>query len=288
MKERIKKHVDQLFTDIYDTRQLRELKEEICSNLLEKVNDYVSMGENQDEAFHKAVSNLGDMSELIQSLKQISEAKQKGEPMKPVPLDREHIIGYITASAFTLAGLLTGGILYLGNKDLILALIVLIPFFIVALPLYVYFGLTQETEVDYGMSKKRARLYSLAFEILLIGAGAAGSVYLNGQKLYLVLAAFAPFVIGSAVLFIYLGLTEKSRRKMDSQWEKQWVEYYKNPQMAMVRGMISGILWILAFTAFIVGGFSWSWKYSWISLILATVMEMVIEAIFVSKRKNNG
>lgn len=40
-----------------------------------------------------------------------------------------------------------------------------------------------------------------------------------------------PFAVISVIAYIYLGLTEKSRRKMGSDWEKQWLEYYSNPQM---------------------------------------------------------
>ena len=36
MRRKIKKYIDNLFEDIYETHQLRELKEEIASNLLEK------------------------------------------------------------------------------------------------------------------------------------------------------------------------------------------------------------------------------------------------------------
>lgn len=57
MKEQIKKYVDNLFADIYETKQLKELKEEISANLLEKVNDFVKKGSSEDTAFKNAVSN---------------------------------------------------------------------------------------------------------------------------------------------------------------------------------------------------------------------------------------
>jgi hypothetical protein len=84
-----------------------------------------------------------------------------------------------------------------------------------------------------------------------------------------------------------LGLTEKSRRKMDSDWEKQWIDYYSDPQSAIARGSISGALWIFSIAAFFFIGFTWGWRYSWIVFVAAVGCEPLIEAYFASKRKHN-
>lgn len=287
MKDRIKKHVDNLFSDIYETKQLRELKEEISVNLLEKINDFISKGDNADTAFKRAVSNLGDMSELVGSLKKASEAKFNEDMFKSLPIDKKHVIGYVAASVSLLFGLMVGGIVYLQQKELLTALAYLIPFILVAAPIFIYFGLTQETRHDYGMNSKRALAYSVASEILLLGAAASGIEYFQGQRLIPILFTLMPFVIVSAIVFIYLGLTEKSRRKMDSEWEKQWINYYSNPQTATVRGGISGALWIFSIAAFFFIGFTWSWKYSWIVFIVAVGCEPLIEAYFASRGKSD-
>jgi uncharacterized membrane protein YbhN (UPF0104 family) len=137
------------------------------------------------------------------------------------------------------------------------------------------------------MSNKRAFSYSIAAEVLLFGIFATGIVYYAGQKPFIVLSTFMPFAIASAIVFIYLGLTEKSRRKMDSEWEKHWVEYYSNPQTATLRGSISGALWIFAIAAFFLVAFNLGWKYSWIVFVIATGVELLIEAFFSLKRKSN-
>ena len=99
-----------------------------------------------------------------------------------------------------------------------------------------------------------------------------------------------PFAIPSAVVFIYLGLTEKSRRKacfgIDSEWQKQWIEYYSNPQSMMVRGSMSGALWIFTIAAFFIIGLTLGWKYSWIVFIVAVGVEVLFEALFAAKRKH--
>jgi len=286
MKGKIKEYVDSLFSDIYETKQLKELKEEVSVNLMEKINDYTANGESKESAFEKAKEELGDMSELIESLKKVSSEKKEDNGMNNLGLDRKHILGYLTASTILLFGLMTSGILYLQNKDIERTAIALMPFFIISVALYVYFGLTQETPQDYGMSSKRAIAYSLATALILLGIFAAGFMYFSGEELFTVLATLMPFALPSGVIYIYLGLTEKSRRKMDSAWQKQWVDYYSNPETMMVRGNISGALWIFAIAVFLLVGFLISWKYSWIVFIFAIGFEVLIEAYFSATKKN--
>lgn len=288
MKDNINQYVDSLFSDIHETKQLRELKEEISANLLEKIHDLIARGDNAETAFKNAVSNLGDMSELVGSLKKASEAKLNENMFKPMIIDKEHVIGYVAASICLLLGVMVGGFIYLQQQELTTALTYLSPFILVAAPLFIYFGLTQETQHDYGMSSKRALSYSIASELLLIGVVISGIEYVHGQQPSFILLTLMPFVVIAAILFIYLGLTEKSRRKMDSEWQKEWINYYSDPQSAMVRGGISGALWIFSIAAFFYIGFTAGWKYSWIVLVVAVGCEPLIEAYFASKRKNKN
>lgn len=181
---------------------------------MEKINDFIASGDNAEAAFKKAVSDLGDMSELVGSLKKASEAKFNEDMFKPMPIDKKHVIGYVAASVSLLLGLMVGGFIYLQQKELLTALAYLMPFILVATPIFIYFGLTQETRQDYGMNSKRALSYSVASEIVLLGAVASGIEYFQRQSLSLIFLTLAPFVLVSAVIFIYLGLTEKSRRKV--------------------------------------------------------------------------
>ncbi len=285
MKDKVKKHLDDLFADVYDTKQLRELKEEISANLLEKINDLIAKGNSEDAAIKKAVSSLGDMSELVESLKKASERRLKQDMFDSQPIDRKHVIGYVVASAVLLFGIMLAGIVYLQHKGLWPALGYLMPFILVAAPIYIFMGLTQETTHEYGMNSKRALTYSVASEILLMGAAAAGIEYFLGQRLLLIFSTLMPFVIISAIIFIYLGLTEKSRTKMDSEWVQQWINYYSNPQTAMVHGTLSGALWIFSFAAFFLVAFIWGWKFSWLVFIFAIGFQVLMEAYIAAKKK---
>lgn len=285
MKDKIKRYVDDLFSDIYDTKQLHELKEEVSANLLEKINDFIASGDDREEAFNKAVSGLGDMSELVENLRTASETKFAENIFKSPPLDKVHVIGYVLASAILLFGIMSTGISYFQMNNLMTAVSTLMPFLITSVVLFVFLGLTQETAHDYGMNRKRALAYSLAIGLLLFGVFSTAIVYFNSNELFQVPATLMPFLIPSAVILIYLGLTEKSRRKMDTAWQQQWVNYYSNPQLMMVRGSVSGALWIFSFAAFILIGLALGWKYSWVVFIVAVGCEVLIEAFFAIKRK---
>lgn len=285
MKEKIRKYVDGLFAGIYDTKQLRELKEEVCANLLEKINDYIAGGSSEENAIKKAKAELGDMNELIDSLKKVSIEKMEGNEMNDLGLDRKHILGYVIASAILLFGIMAAGLIYLQNKNISNTISILMPFFIGSTAIYVYFGLTQESPQDYGMSSKRAMAYSLATTIILFGVFAAGYMYFTDNKLFVVVATLMPFLLASTIIYIYLGLTEKSRKKMDSVWQKQWVENYSNPNTLLIRGNLSGALWILSIAAFFFIGFNIGWKYSWIVFVIAVCCELLIEAYFATRGK---
>lgn len=283
MKNKVKKYVDNLFSDIYDTQQLRELKEEVSANLLEKVNDFVLNGFSEEEAFNKGIANLGDMSELVEGLKEASKGVEE-EMFKHQPMDKKHVIGYVVASAILLFGAMTSGIVYLQDKVLLATVGTLMPFLVVSVALFVYLGLTQESSHEYGMNPKRAIIYSLATSGLLFGVLTAGIVYFNGNELFEVLATLMPFALPSILVFIYLGLTEKSRMKMDSHWQKQWIKHYSNPHTMVLRGNISGALWIFSFAAFLLIGFTVGWKYSLIVFVVAIGCEVSIEAFFAARR----
>jgi hypothetical protein len=286
MKDKIKNYVDGLFEDIPDNQQLRELKEEISANLLEKVNDFAAKGNSEEIALNKAVSSLGDMSELVDSLRKASRENGNPDKYRTFPLDKKQVIGYVTASAVFLFGIMVGAIVYLRQRDLVLALTYLTPFILIAAPIFSYFGLIQETGHHYGMNHRRAISYSLAGEVLLLGIIAAGVMFFQRQEPLMIFASFMPFAAISTIAFLYLGLTEKKRRKMGPGWEKQWIEYYSNPQTWAVKGAISGALWIFSIAVFFLISFTWGWKYSWIVFVVAVGLEVLMDAFFAAKKKN--
>ncbi len=69
MNTKIKNYVDVLFSDIPRTKKAIELKEEILSNLSERFDDYLAQGKTEAQAYSLAVSNMGDIDEMLESVK---------------------------------------------------------------------------------------------------------------------------------------------------------------------------------------------------------------------------
>ena len=75
MEKRIRKYIENLFRTFEKKESTIDIQEEMISNLIEKVNDLIDSGLSEDEAFDKAVGNLGTKSEIskIFNFKSITE-----------------------------------------------------------------------------------------------------------------------------------------------------------------------------------------------------------------------
>lgn len=70
MKERIRKHIDGLFKDAPKTRKAMELKEEMIQNTLEKYQDLIGEGYQEEDAYQNVVNSIGDVTELFGELEE--------------------------------------------------------------------------------------------------------------------------------------------------------------------------------------------------------------------------
>lgn len=69
MKEKIRAYVHSYFTDMPNTRRASEVEDEIVANLSDKYDDFVNSGIDESSAYDKVIASIGDLDELISSLK---------------------------------------------------------------------------------------------------------------------------------------------------------------------------------------------------------------------------
>ncbi len=69
MNDRLRKYIDNLFEDAPETKKTVELKEEILQNITDKYYDLLSEGKTEEAAYNIAIASVGDVNELIESLK---------------------------------------------------------------------------------------------------------------------------------------------------------------------------------------------------------------------------
>lgn len=70
MKEKIRRHIDELFTDAPKTRKAIELKEEMTQNTIEKYDDLLSEGYREEDAYQNVIGSIGDVNELFEALEE--------------------------------------------------------------------------------------------------------------------------------------------------------------------------------------------------------------------------
>ena len=69
MENKLRNHIEGLFANAPKTVQAVEIKEEIIANTIQKYHDLISEGKTEEAAFNISIASIGDVSELIASLK---------------------------------------------------------------------------------------------------------------------------------------------------------------------------------------------------------------------------
>lgn len=282
---KVQVYVDRLFQGYDETSELRDFKEEIASNLEERVNELQANGMSNEEAFEKAVAELGDITQIAD---QISREKRNEVISRMymgsrTPLGVKHAIGYALSGGITLFGLVTALITYFSTGEVYTAIAALMPFVVFPVSALVFLGLTQETTRNFPMPWKRALLYGIITGITLFGLNISSMLYfMEGRPMQAVLGTLIPFVIPGLCVAAFLILTEKSRHKpWVAQEEKLWREHYADkygdPAQMEQRGLLSGALWLFAVAIFVALGFVIGFQYSWVVFIFAVAGEVLIE-----------
>jgi hypothetical protein len=70
MIQKIRIYVNELFADAPQTKKAADLKEEVCSNLIDKFVDLTGRGMPEEEAYHAAIASIGDIDELKKMIRQ--------------------------------------------------------------------------------------------------------------------------------------------------------------------------------------------------------------------------
>lgn len=69
MKEKFEKYLNKKFKKLADTEEVKELKDEIISDLMEKSEEVKKTAKNDDEAYEICINSLGDLMSVIKEYK---------------------------------------------------------------------------------------------------------------------------------------------------------------------------------------------------------------------------
>ncbi len=110
MEGKIRMAVEALFEEAPNTRKMFQAKEELIGNLIEKYKDLINEGDSPEEAYHKAITGIGNVDALI------SELRENPRETENKQLDKQRA-ALITSCSFTLY--VISFIVLIGGKSLL-------------------------------------------------------------------------------------------------------------------------------------------------------------------------
>ena len=256
----IHRHLDAIFADVPLTPEAQDLKEEIRGNLSARAAELEDGGLTPERAASKAVAELGDVDELLASVRESSATPEpiaamyranKVRPRSSFVL-RTIALSAVVVVSTTLATFAAVNLLHWGvGVQVALAIVG------VAVPagLVVDDSLRQETTASYPLPRGRAAWYGVATTVGLSGLAMALFIADVPSALW-PLAVGVPLVVASGMALIFLGTTQSNRKKA-------WVREAENRQIAANRfesdpaaaarfGLYAGAIWIVVTAAFVV------------------------------------
>jgi hypothetical protein len=302
-----KTYIDSLFSGYEETTALRDFKEELQSNMEDRITSLIAKGMNQGEAFEKASRELGDISVLADqiSLRKKQEVFQDAYMGVRKYLKAGRVAAYVITGAWVLFGAIIALVVYFTgekqyaftafpepNQNFTGAMGILCAFIPPAAAAFIFLGLTQETGSRYPCTKKRSLWYALDAAVLCFGAVIFPLTYFATDRgLMEAVASLIPFVVPGLALLSFLRLTEKDYRKpwVREMYEKELQASRKlqsDPVTAARFGMTSGAIWIFAAGLFFLLGFLIGFQFSWLVFIFAVAVQLAVQSLMIKPDPN--
>ncbi|MFZ4453134.1 permease prefix domain 1-containing protein [Salibacterium aidingense] len=211
LDRRVRSYVDDLFAGVGESQQLYELKEELSTNLKEKIGDYKKEGRTEDEAFKEAAASIGDLSGLVDDMRDIGEDKVKQSVYSSMT-NRISTAGLIIGVLLALFGALVTLMLYFMELPPVSTAGPAI-FIVIGCILITYSSLTRETTKKFAMNKIRAMLYTAAAGLILFGFYTAVTSGFATGEMFIAVSSMMVFLLAGVGLWLGLVLTGRSRLK---------------------------------------------------------------------------
>ena len=213
LDKKIQEYLDHQFAGVKETQQLFHLKEELYTNLKERVSDLMKRGSSEEEAFKEAVINMGDLSGLVEDMRVYGQDTAR-QSVDTKAATRVFTVGMIAGLLSLLIGAFLSPIVYfIFGFPILEPLSIAWMFTVIGVMLLTYSLLTRETAKRYAMNKIRALLYAVASGSIVCGLFLSGIAYsATGEVFIAITSMMIWFLIGFGLL-LYLVFTGKSRLK---------------------------------------------------------------------------
>ncbi|RDW17133.1 hypothetical protein CWR48_14500 [Oceanobacillus arenosus] len=286
----LKEFINNAFGKYEESPELIDFKEELLTNLEDRLQSLEASGLNRDKALKEIKTEFADINKIAEEM---SLAKKK-EVFEIQYMSLRSFVTKKQAAIYTVLGVLvafgmiTAGLSYLGSGKVEALIGVLMVFLAAPLAGFVYMGLTQETATRNPMRPLRATIYAIATFVLIFGALLVPMlVFGEAKSLEGALAVLIPFALPSIGVLGFLMITEADYRKAwvlkEAEKHNEWAKNFEASGNAQTFGIMTAAIWILAIGAFIFLLILKLWIYSWIPLVVALAVMMFLLAYYMRK-----
>jgi hypothetical protein len=288
----IRQHIDSLFAGYEETDALADFKEELESNLNERIDSLRKKGFDERASYDKAVAELGDVSVLSDELS----LRKKQEVFSDIYMKTRSYIKpwrmalYVLFGVILGFGVISGVVAVLFSGELLALPGTLLVFGEISVLGFVFLGLTQETSAHTAMSWKRALWYVVASGVFLFGVITFIIAYFaDGAGLPHAIASLIPFALPGLALGVFLILTEKDRSKpwvaeLRRKAMEREMDRFASPAQEERFGLTSGAIWIGAIALFIFLTVTVGIKFSWLAFAAALIGQILTLSAFSKHR----
>lgn len=149
LDKKVNAYIDNLFSGIGATQQLFDLKEELATNIKEKIADFISRGMDDEQAYKEAIISMGDLSGLVDDMRRLGQDAAK-QTVYSTMTARISTAGIVAGVLLILFGIFTVLMLYFMSEDAV-AITGSGVFIVPGGALLTYSVLTRETRKKYAM-----------------------------------------------------------------------------------------------------------------------------------------
>lgn len=302
----IHRHLDEAFAAVAMTPELQDLKEELRTNLTDRVAELRADGAEESTAVRTALHELGDIQALIEQVAGDDDSAGRDwqtvtrlHRVRPRPayVARIVVLAVMMAAAAVVVARRVAGVL-----DWPTAATVIIAVLALAVPggLVTADALRQETTVHHPMPTRRAGCYggSAAAGLAGLALGALGAAGLlrsspgHGASFVLLVVGVALLLVG-VVGLAALGVTQTNRTKawaMEMARTQQPMDRFSRDPMAAARfGIYTMVIMIIAIASFVVLSMTVGFWWSWLAPVVGVIIFFLILArmLFVSDDREN-
>lgn len=208
---KVANYIDNLFSNVGASQHLFDLKEELATNLKERIADIKSRGTDDEQAFKEAVISMGDLTGLVEDMRRVGQDTAK-QGVYSAMTTRISAVGIVAGVLLILFGIFTVTMLYFMKMEAVPVAGSSI-FIVAGGAILTYSLLTRETRHKYAMNRIRAAFYALAIGLILFSIFTSFTTRFATGEIFIAIGSLMVFSLPGIGLFLLLILTGTDRSK---------------------------------------------------------------------------